>query len=329
MYLELRKMYPTTRMRRLRENQKLREIVTESEVSLKSLIQPIFIDENLSNKREISSMPGIFRYPLNGLVNEVNSILDSGVKAVLLFGIPSCKDELGSQAYDEHGIIQKSIRLLKENTDALVIADLCMCEYTSHGHCGIVKDNKILNDETLENYRKIALSYARAGVDIIAPSGMMDGQVHAIRAELDENGYSLLPVMAYSAKFASNLYGPFRDAAESTPGFGDRKSYQMNYANGREALREIGLDVEEGADIIMVKPALFYLDIIAKARARFDLPIAAYNVSGEYSMVKAASKNGWVDEKKIVGEMLTAIRRAGADLIITYYAKEYAMWMKE
>jgi porphobilinogen synthase len=316
-------------MRRLRENQKLREIVTESEVSLKSLIQPIFIDENLSNKREISSMPGIFRYPLNGLVNEVNSILDSGVKAVLLFGIPSCKDELGSQAYDEHGIIQKSIRLLKENTDALVIADLCMCEYTSHGHCGIVKDNKILNDETLENYRKIALSYARAGVDIIAPSGMMDGQVHAIRAELDENGYSLLPVMAYSAKFASNLYGPFRDAAESTPGFGDRKSYQMNYANGREALREIGLDVEEGADIIMVKPALFYLDIIAKARARFDLPIAAYNVSGEYSMVKAASKNGWVDEKKIVGEMLTAIRRAGADLIITYYAKEYAMWMKE
>jgi porphobilinogen synthase len=316
-------------MRRLRENQKLREMVTESEVSLKSLIQPIFIDENLSNKREISSMPGIFRYPLNGLVNEVNSILDSGVKAVLLFGIPSCKDELGSQAYDEHGIIQKSIRLLKENTDALVIADLCMCEYTSHGHCGLVKDNKILNDETLENYRKIALSYARAGVDIIAPSGMMDGQVHAIRAELDENGYSLLPVMAYSAKFASNLYGPFRDAAESTPGFGDRKSYQMNYANGREALREIGLDVEEGADIIMVKPALFYLDIIAKARARFDLPIAAYNVSGEYSMVKAASKNGWVDEKKIVGEMLTAIRRAGADLIITYYAKEYAMWMKE
>lgn len=304
-------------------------MVTESEVSLKSLIQPIFIDENLSNKREISSMPGIFRYPLNGLVNEVNSILDSGVKAVLLFGIPSCKDELGSQAYDEHGIIQKSIRLLKENTDALVIADLCMCEYTSHGHCGLVKDNKILNDETLENYRKIALSYARAGVDIIAPSGMMDGQVHAIRAELDENGYSLLPVMAYSAKFASNLYGPFRDAAESTPGFGDRKSYQMNYANGREALREIGLDVEEGADIIMVKPALFYLDIIAKARARFDLPIAAYNVSGEYSMVKAASKNGWVDEKKIVGEMLTAIRRAGADLIITYYAKEYAMWMKE
>ncbi len=304
-------------------------MVTESEVSLKSLIQPIFIDENISKKREISSMPGIFRYPLNGVVDEVNSILNSGVKAVLLFGIPSSKDELGSQAYDDQGIIQKSIRLLKENTDALVIADLCMCEYTSHGHCGLVKDNKILNDETLENYRKIALSYARAGVDVIAPSGMMDGQVHAIRSELDENGYKLLPIMAYSAKFASNLYGPFRDAAESTPGFGDRKSYQMNYANGREALREIELDIEEGADIIMVKPALFYLDIIAKARARFELPIAAYNVSGEYSMVKAASKNGWVDEKKIVAEMLTAIRRAGADLIITYYAKEYAIWMKE
>ncbi len=304
-------------------------MVTESEVSLKSLIQPIFIDENISKKREISSMPGIFRYPLNGVVDEVNSILNSGVKAVLLFGIPSCKDELGSQAYDDQGVIQKSIRLLKENTDALVIADLCMCEYTSHGHCGLVKDNKILNDETLENYRKIALSYARAGVDVIAPSGMMDGQVHAIRSELDENGYKLLPIMAYSAKFASNLYGPFRDAAESTPGFGDRKSYQMNYANGREALREIELDIEEGADIIMVKPALFYLDIIAKARARFELPIAAYNVSGEYSMVKAASKNGWVDEKKIVAEMLTAIRRAGADLIITYYAKEYAIWMKE
>lgn len=316
-------------MRRLRENQTLRNMVTESEVSLKSLIQPIFIDENLSKKREISSMPGIFRYPLNGVVDEVNSILNSGVKAVLLFGIPSCKDELGSQAYDDQGVIQKSIRLLKENTDVLVIADLCMCEYTSHGHCGLVKDNKILNDETLENYKKIALSYARAGVDIIAPSGMMDGQVHAIRSELDENGYKLLPIMAYSAKFASNLYGPFRDAAESTPGFGDRKSYQMNYANGREALREIELDIEEGADIIMVKPALFYLDIIAKARARFDLPIAAYNVSGEYSMVKAAAKNGWVDEKKVVAEMLTAIRRAGADLIITYYAKEYAMWLKK
>ncbi|MEM3265804.1 MAG: porphobilinogen synthase, partial [Thermoplasmata archaeon] len=207
-------------MRRLRENQTLRNMVTESEVSLKSLIQPIFIDENLSKKREISSMPGIFRYPLNGVVDEVNSILNSGVKAVLLFGIPSCKDELGSQAYDDQGVIQKSIRLLKENTDVLVIADLCMCEYTSHGHCGLVKDNKILNDETLENYKKIALSYARAGVDIIAPSGMMDGQVHAIRSELDENGYKLLPIMAYSAKFASNLYGPFRDAAESTPGFG-------------------------------------------------------------------------------------------------------------
>ncbi|MGC8629986.1 MAG: porphobilinogen synthase [Thermoplasmata archaeon] len=322
-------MYPITRMRRLRENQILRNMVTESEVSLKSLIQPIFIDENLSKKRAIASMPGIYRYPLNGVVDEVNSILNSGVKAVLLFGIPSCKDELGSQAYDDQGVIQKSIRLLKENTDALVIADLCMCEYTSHGHCGLVKDNKILNDETLVNYRKIALSYARAGVDIIAPSGMMDGQVHAIRSELDENGYKLLPIMAYSAKFASNLYGPFRDAAESTPGFGDRKSYQMSYANGREALREIELDIEEGADIIMVKPALFYLDIIARARARFDLPIAAYNVSGEYSMLKAASKNGWVDEKKIVAEMLTAIRRAGADLIITYYAKEYAIWSKE
>lgn len=322
-------MYPKTRMRRLRENQILRDMVTENKVSLKSLIQPIFIDENILKNREIPSMPSIFRYSLNTVVDEVNSILDSGIKAVLLFGIPASKDEEGSQAYNDQGIIQKSVRLLKENTDVLVIADLCMCEYTSHGHCGVVKDNKILNDETLEYYRKIAISYARAGVDVIGPSGMMDGQVHAIRSALDENGYNYLPIMAYSAKFATNLYGPFRDAAESKPRFGDRKSYQMNYANTREALREIELDIEEGADIIMVKPALFNLDIIAKARAKFDLPIAAYNVSGEYAMVKAAAIQNWIDEKKIVGEMLTAISRAGADLIITYFAKEYASWMKE
>lgn len=315
-------------MRRLRENQILREMVTETKVSLSSLIQPIFIDENISKKKQIPSMPSIFREPLNGVVDEVNSILDSGIKAVLLFGIPSCKDEMGSQAYDEQGVIQKSIRLLKENTDALVIADLCMCEYTSHGHCGIVENNKVVNDKTLESYGKIALSYAHAGVDIVAPSGMMDGQIQAIRHLLDDNGYNLLPIMAYSAKFASNLYSPFRDAADSKPGFGDRKSYQMNFANGREAMREIQLDIEEGADIIMIKPALFYLDLIARAREKFELPIAAYNVSGEYSMLKAAAKNGWIDEKKVVEEMLIAIKRAGADLIITYYAKEYASWVR-
>jgi len=319
-------MFPKTRMRRLRENRILREMVTETKIDLKNLIQPIFIDENIGRNIPIPSMPNIERFSLETLTNEALKIEEMGIPSVILFGIPKEKDEFATQAYSDDGIIQKSIRKLKKETDLFVIADLCLCEYTSHGHCGIVKNGKILNDETLELYKKIAVSYANAGVDMVAPSGMMDGQVQAIRNALDDNGFNYLPIMAYSAKFSSSLYSPFREAAESSPSFGDRKTYQMNYANSREAMREIALDIEEGADIIMVKPAIFYLDIIKMARERFDVPIAAYNVSGEYAMVKAAAMNGWIDEKNVVIEMLTSIKRAGADLIITYFAKDIASW---
>ncbi len=319
-------MFPKTRMRRLRENRILREMVTETKIDLRNLIQPIFIDENIGKNIPIPSMPNIERFSLETLTNEALKIEEMGISSVILFGIPREKDEFGTQAYNDDGIIQKSIRKLKKETDLFVIADLCLCEYTSHGHCGVVKNGKILNDETLELYKKIAVSYANAGVDMVAPSGMMDGQVQAIRNALDDNGFNYLPIMAYSAKFSSSLYSPFREAAESAPSFGDRKTYQMNYANSREAMREIALDIEEGADIIMVKPAIFYLDIIKMARERFDVPIAAYNVSGEYAMVKAAAMNGWIDEKNVVIEMLTSIKRAGADLIITYFAKDIASW---
>jgi len=319
-------MFPKTRMRRLRENRILREMVTETKIDLRNLIQPIFIDENIGKNIPIPSMPNIERFSLETLTNEALKIEEMGIPSVILFGIPKEKDEFGTQAYNDDGIIQKSIRKLKKETDLFVIADLCLCEYTSHGHCGVVKNGKILNDETLELYKKIAISYANAGVDMVAPSGMMDGQVQAIRNALDDNGFNYLPIMAYSAKFSSSLYSPFREAAESAPSFGDRKTYQMNYANSREAMREIALDIEEGADIIMVKPAMFYLDIIKMARERFDVPIAAYNVSGEYAMVKAAAMNGWIDEKNVVIEMLTSIKRAGADLIITYFAKDIASW---
>jgi len=319
-------MFPKTRMRRLRENRILREMVTETKIDLRNLIQPIFIDENIGRNIPIPSMPNIERFSFETLTNEALKIEEMGISSVILFGIPREKDEFGTQAYNDDGIIQKSIRKLKKETDLFVIADLCLCEYTSHGHCGIVKNGKILNDETLELYKKIAVSYANAGVDMVAPSGMMDGQVQAIRNALDDNGFNYLPIMAYSAKFSSSLYSPFREAAESAPSFGDRKTYQMNYANSREAMREIALDIEEGADIIMVKPAMFYLDIIKMARERFDVPIAAYNVSGEYAMVKAAAMNGWIDEKNVVIEMLTSIKRAGADLIITYFAKDIASW---
>ncbi len=319
-------MFPKTRMRRLRENRILREMVTETKIDLRNLIQPIFIDENIGRNIPIPSMPNIERFSFETLTNEALKIEEMGISSVILFGIPREKDEFGTQAYNDDGIIQKSIRKLKKETDLFVIADLCLCEYTSHGHCGIVKNGKILNDETLELYKKIAISYANAGVDMVAPSGMMDGQVQAIRNALDDNGFNYLPIMAYSAKFSSSLYSPFREAAESAPSFGDRKTYQMNYANSREAMREIALDIEEGADIIMVKPAIFYLDIIKMARERFDVPIAAYNVSGEYAMVKAAAMNGWIDEKNVVIEMLTSIKRAGADLIITYFAKDIASW---
>ena len=319
-------MFPTTRMRRLRMNNLLREMVQETEINLNDLIYPIFIDENIKEKRGIGSMPGIFRYPIEEIPNIANEIESLGLKAVLLFGIPNYKDEFATSAYKENGVIQRAIRKFKESSKLFVIADLCMCEYTSHGHCGVVEKGNILNDKTLEIYKKIAISYAKSGVDMVAPSGMMDGQVGAIRNALDSEGYEYLPIMAYSAKFSSSLFSPFREAAESSTQFGDRKSYQMNFANSREAMREIELDIEEGADIIMVKPAMFYLDIIKMARESFNLPIAAYNVSGEYSMVKFAANNGALDEMLVVNEILTSIKRAGADLIITYHAMDFAKW---
>ena len=317
-------MYPITRMRRLRYNQALRGLVEETEVGVDDLVYPIFIDENIHEKKAIESMPGIYRLPLENVLDEVREVESLGIKAILLFGIPKHKDELGSASYDDNGIIQKAVKLIKKETKLLVIADLCLCEYTSHGHCGIVKDGCILNDETLGQYQKIAVSYAKSGVEVIAPSGMMDGQVKVIREALDANHFDKIPILAYSAKFQSSLYSPFRDAAESMPQFGDRKTYQMNYANAREAMREIKLDIEEGADIIMIKPAMMYLDIIRMAKEKFDLPIAAYNVSGEYSMVKAASLKGYIDERSVVKEVLTSIKRAGADIIITYHAKDFA-----
>lgn len=322
-------MFPVTRMRRLRMNQKLREMVQETEVNTGDLIYPIFVDENIKEKLAIKTMPGIYRYPLIDLPGISKEIQSLGIKSIILFGVPSCKDELASSAYEKNGIIQRAIKTIKNESDLLVIADLCMCEYTSHGHCGIVENGRVDNDKTLEIYKKIAVSYAEAGVDIVAPSGMIDGQVGAIRSILDSEGFEYIPIMAYSAKYASSLYSPFREAAESAPKFGDRKTYQMNYANSREAIREIELDIMEGADIIMVKPAILYLDIIKMARERYQVPIAAYNVSGEYSMVKFASMEGAIDEESVVRELLTSIKRAGADLIITYHALDFAKWNKK
>lgn len=295
------------------------------------LIYPIFVDENLKSAVQIKSMPGYCRVPVTKVVDEAKPILEQGVKAVMLFGLPKTKDEEGSQAYAPNGGVQKAVASLKKEfgNELVVLTDLCLCEYTSTGHCGIIKNGEIQNDPTLKMLQKIAFSHAEAGADVVAPSGMMDGQVHAIREALDDGGFNQTAIMAYSAKFASCFYGPFRDAAGCAPQFGDRKSYQMGFANKDEALREIELDVDEGADMIMVKPALAYLDIIHAARSRFNLPIAAYNVSGEYSMVKAAARNGWIDEKAAVTEILTGIKRAGADLIITYFAKDVANWLKD
>ncbi|MBO8182360.1 MAG: porphobilinogen synthase [Archaeoglobus sp.] len=311
-------------MRRLRK-EKLREIFAETEVRKKDLIVPVFIDENIKKPVEISSMPSYFRIPLDGVCDEISSCLDLGLKSFILFGIPSYKDEKGSSAYDREGVIQKALRLIKKECgDAVIVTDVCLCEYTSHGHCGIVKNGEILNDPTLELIAETALSHAEAGADIVAPSGMMDGMVKAIREKLDDHGFEDVPIMSYSAKYASNFYSPFREAADSGFAFGDRKSYQMDIHNSDEALREIELDIKEGADIVMVKPALAYLDIIRRAKDTFNIPLAAYNVSGEYSMVKAAEKEGWLDGKAIAYEILTSIKRAGADLIITYHAKELA-----
>ncbi len=300
-------------------------MVSETKLSVDDFIYPMFVAPGRKFKEEITSMPGIFRQSIDNAIKEMKQLRELGIKAVLLFGIPESKDELGSEAYDENGIVQRALREIRDRFDSMVLlTDICMCGYTSHGHCGIIRGGKVDNDETLEYLGRIALSHARAGADIVAPSDMMDGRVGAIRNALDENGLTDTGIMAYSAKYASAFYGPFREAAKSSPEFGDRKEYQMDPPNVREALREIALDIEEGADIVMVKPAMSYLDVIRAAREEFDYPLAAYNVSGEYSMVKAAGRLGWVDEDLIIMEMLTSIKRAGADIIITYFAKEAA-----
>ena len=322
--------FPTVRMRRTRQNDKLRGLVRETHLNVDQLIYPLFIAEDLNEPREVSSMPGVMQWPLEHLGREMERVASLGIPAVLLFGIPSQKDEVGSEAYNPQGIVQQAIRRIKAVTpDVLVITDVCLCEYTSHGHCGVIHNGTVQNDESLALLSQMALSHAEAGADIVAPSDMMDGRVGAMRRTLDEHGFSGTPIMAYSAKFASGFYGPFREAAGSTPQFGDRRSYQMDPANVREALREVDLDIAEGADIVMVKPAMAYMDVIRRVRDHCDLPIAAYNVSGEYAMIKAAAQNGWIDERRIVMEVLTGIRRAGADMIITYFAPNVAQWLQE
>jgi len=300
-------------------------MVRETSLSPDNFIYPLFVTFGKGVRKEISSMPGCFQESIDKVVKHAKEVYSLGIPSILLFGIPEQKDEKGTGAYDEHGVVQKAIKAIKNAVPELyVITDVCMCEYTSHGHCGIIKDGDVENDSTIEILAKEAVSHAKAGADMVAPSDMMDGRVEAIRDALDGKGFSDLPIMSYAAKYASAFYGPFREAAESTPQFGDRRSYQMDPSNRREALKEIALDIDEGADIIMVKPALAYLDIISDAKDSFDIPVAAYNVSGEYSLVKAAGRLGWIDEKRVMMEILTSIKRAGADLILTYFAKEAA-----
>ena len=318
------------RFRRLRASENLRSMVRETRISKSDLIYPMFVVEGENIKNPVESMPSVYQYSLDRMDEILNEVEKSGISGILIFGVPKHKDEYATEAYNNNGITQQAVRYIKKNYPSLIIiADVCLCEYTSHGHCGVVCGEKILNDETLPLLSKMAVSLAKAGADIIAPSDMMDGRVSAIRNALDENGFIDTPILSYSAKFASAYYSPFRDAAESAPEFGDRKTYQMDYANGREALREIADDISEGADMVMVKPALACLDIIKSAREKFDLPLVAYNVSGEYAMVKAAAQNGWIDEKKIVSENMIAIKRAGADIIITYHALDVAKWIDE
>jgi len=321
--------FPSVRMRRLRKTQALRDMLNPITLNPAHLIYPIFVEEAIKTKVPIKSMPGYSRVPLSMVVEEAQAALSQGIKGILLFGIPTKKDEAATSAYDKDGVIQQAIRLLKKacGDNLVLIADVCLCEYMSHGHCGVVKDNQIQNDSTLALLAKTALSYAQAGIDIVAPSAMMDGQISSIRETLDEAGYDQIPIIAYAAKYASGFYGPFRDAADSTPKFGDRRSYQMNPGSPQEALREIELDIAEGADMIMIKPALAYLDIITLAKASFNVPVVAYNVSGEYSMVRAAAQNGWIDEQTIIREILLSMKRAGADLIISYHAKDVASWL--
>ena len=317
--------FPTQRLRRLRQHEGMRRMVRETRLSAADLIYPMFVMEGKDQRREIASMPGQFRLSIDLLVKEAGEVARLGIPAIMLFGIPDHKDERGTSGYDPNGIVQRAITTVKDHVPGLlVITDVCIDEYTTHGHCGIIKDGRILNDETLDCLCAMAKTHAESGADMVAPSDMMDGRVAAIRSALDRAGYPELPIMAYAAKFASCFYAPFRDAAGSAPQFGDRQSYQMDPANRREAIREITLDVEEGADIVMVKPALPYLDVIAAARAHTTLPVAAYQVSGEYSMIKAAGKAGWLDESRAMLESLLAIKRAGADLILTYFAKDAA-----
>ncbi len=322
--------YPIRRPRRLRSSENIRNMVRENQVSLSDLIYPMFVCEGKGIKSEVTSMPGVYNLSLDKFAAELAGVVELKVPAVLLFGVPAAKDFEGTGAYAEDGIVQKAIKTAKAAYPGLyVITDVCLCEYTDHGHCGIVKDGDVLNDPTLQLLIKTAVSHAKAGADMVAPSDMMDGRVGAIRDALDEAGFENIPIMAYSAKYASAFYGPFRDAAGSTPQFGDRRSYQMDPANGDEALMETALDIEEGADIIMVKPGLAYMDILRRLKDEFRLPTAVYNVSGEYSMVKAAAANGWVDEKRIVMEIMNGFKRAGADLILTYHALDVARWLKE
>ncbi|MBI2869730.1 MAG: porphobilinogen synthase [Chloroflexi bacterium] len=322
--------FPQVRMRRLRQNPLVRNLVRETRLAVSDLIYPLFVTHGKGVKREIEAMPGCYHFSPDTLVTEAREVAGLGVPAVLLFGIPARKDARGSEAYHPRGIVQQAVRRLKRAVPGLaVITDVCLCEYTDHGHCGLIAGSQVDNDSTLELLARVALSHAEAGADIVAPSDMMDGRVAAIRKALDDNGFQQAPIMSYAAKYASAFFGPFREAAGSAPQFGDRRGYQMDPASVRQALREMALDVEEGADILMVKPALPYLDIIARARARFDLLLAAYNVSGEYSMLKAAAQRGWLDERQAVLEALTAIKRAGADLIITYHAKDAARWLRE
>ncbi len=321
---------PKIRLRRLRQNQQLRNFLSETDLSPKHLVQPLFVKEGLKHSEEISSMPGQFKWTLPDAVEQAVQIEKAGIAAIILFGIPKQKDLTGRQAYSNRGIVQNTIRQIKKRTkNLLVIADVCLCEYLSHGHCGHVKNGCIVNDSSVKTLTQIALSYAEAGADVVAPSDMMDGRIKAIRSGLDKAGYGDLPIISYAAKYASAFYGPFREAAESAPQFGDRHTYQMNPSNKTEALREVGLDLEEGADMILVKPALAYLDILSKIKNTFHCPTGAYSVSGEYSMIKAAAQKGWLDERKTALESHMGMRRAGADFIITYWAKEMATWLKK
>ena len=322
--------FPDLRLRRLRGTGPMRDLARETRLSPREFVYPMFVTHGHGVREAIEPMPGCYQMSLDVMLEEVDEVASLGIPAVLLFGLPAEKDPMGSEGYDPEGIVQEAVRVIKKNSpEMLVITDVCMCEYTDHGHCGVIDNGKVDNDQTLELLGRTAVSHVRAGADMPAPSAMMDGQVWAVRRALNASGYEDTPIMGYAAKYASGFYGPFRVAADSTPQFGDRKSYQMDPANIRMAMREIESDIAEGADIVIVKPALAYLDVIKEAKAKFDVPLAAYNVSGEYSMVKAAAQQGWIDEKPVTTELLTAIKRAGADIILSYHAKDIARWLQE